>query len=108
MNRDVAFDKLRTRLTEIFEVDAATIHDETNLSEDLDADSLDLVELVETLREDFGISIPNSEIKQLIVDMSDFMPAGVEANGELSDEDAESLTRQITVGTLVDFVAART
>jgi acyl carrier protein len=106
MNRDVVFDKLRTHLAEIFEVEPAVIHDETNLSDDLDADSLDLVELIETLREDFGISVANSEIKELIVDMSEFMPTETAA-GELSDDEVESLTRQVTVGTLVDFVAAR-
>jgi acyl carrier protein len=107
MNRDVVFDKLRTLLADIFEVDASAVHNDINLSDDLEADSLDLVELIETLRDDFDISIANSEIKQLIVDMSEFMPAGGAASEDMSDEDVEALTRQVTVGTLVDFIAAR-
>lgn len=107
MDRDVVFDKLRPHIVTIFEVDESSIDLGTNLSDDLEADSLDLVELIETLGDEFGIAVRNSEIKQLIVDLSHFLPnsAGVEANP--SDDEVDELTRQVTVGTLVDFVASR-
>ena len=45
---------LRERLAEILEIDEARIKLESSFTEDLDADSLALIELVEALEEELG------------------------------------------------------
>ena len=45
---------IRDRLAEILEIDEATITREANFADDLGADSLALIELVEALEEDIG------------------------------------------------------
>jgi acyl carrier protein len=51
---DEVFRILRERLAEILEIDEARITLESNFTEDLDADSLALIELVEALEEELG------------------------------------------------------
>lgn len=41
------------------------VHPSTRLFEDLEADSLDQIELVMQLEESFGISIPDSDVESL-------------------------------------------
>lgn len=43
-------------------VDAAQVTREATFAEDLDADSLDVVEFVMELEEEFGISVPEEEL----------------------------------------------
>jgi len=45
---------IKERLSEILEIDEATVTREKNFSDDLGADSLALIELVEALEEDIG------------------------------------------------------
>jgi acyl carrier protein len=45
---------IRDRLAEILEIDESTITREANFADDLGADSLALIELVEALEEDIG------------------------------------------------------
>ena len=51
---DEVFRMIRERLAEILEVDEQTITLDASFSEDLDADSLALIELVEALEEELG------------------------------------------------------
>ena len=51
---DDVFRIIRERLAEILEIDEATITREANFADDLGADSLALIELVEALEEDIG------------------------------------------------------
>jgi acyl carrier protein len=51
---DEVFRILRERLAEILEVDEDRITLDSNFTEDLDADSLALIELVEALEEELG------------------------------------------------------
>ena len=43
-------------------VDAAKITKEARFGDDLDADSLDLVELVMALEEEFGVEVPEEDL----------------------------------------------
>ena len=51
------FEKVRDALAQQFEMDPDNITPETNLIDDLGADSLDVVELIMSLEDEFGISI---------------------------------------------------
>lgn len=46
-------------------IDKNTITAESNIVEDLGADSLDVIEMLMTLEEEFGISIPDDKIGEI-------------------------------------------
>jgi acyl carrier protein len=54
LSADDVFAIVRTHLAEILEVDDATITMDSSFADDLNADSLALIELVEALEEDLG------------------------------------------------------
>ncbi|HET6642278.1 MAG TPA: acyl carrier protein [Gaiellaceae bacterium] len=76
-SRDEVFERIKEVLVERLSVEEADITEEANFQEDLDADSLDLVEMIMELEDQFGIKIP--------------------------DEDAQSIQ---TVGQAVDYVTS--
>ena len=55
------FEKVRAALAKQFELDPETITLDTNLIDDLGADSLDVVELIMSLEDEFGITIELEE-----------------------------------------------
>lgn len=57
-------DKIREILSEQLSVDAESINTDTTI-EDLGADSLDLVEAVMNIEEEFGVRIDDSDIENL-------------------------------------------
>ena len=74
-SREEIFERVKEVLVEQLGVDESEINETASFQEDLDADSLDLVELIMELEDQFGVKIP--------------------------DEDAQTLT---TVGQAVDYV----
>lgn len=60
------FEKVRDILAEQLEVDPDTITMETNIQEDLSADSLDVVELIMTLESEFDIMISDDTAMTLV------------------------------------------
>jgi acyl carrier protein len=69
------FDKVKETIVELLGVDGAKVTREARFREDLEADSLDIVELIMALEDKMKI--------------------------EISDEDAQSIT---TVGQAVDYI----
>ena len=76
-SREEVFERVKDVLTDQLGIDESEITEDASFEEDLGADSLDLVEVVMDLEDQFGLKIP--------------------------DEDARGLT---TVGKAIDYVIA--
>jgi acyl carrier protein len=61
MNKDEVFDLVRAHLAEELEVEPGRISETTRFKQDLDADSLDLYELVMELEDNYGISVSEEQ-----------------------------------------------
>ncbi len=61
----MVFEKIAKMLAEQLDVDVDTITPETNIAEDLNADSLDVVEMLMGAEEEFDVQIPDEEIENL-------------------------------------------
>lgn len=59
------FDKLKELIAENLGCEMEDIKGDTNLIEDLDADSLDIVELTMAIEEEFSIKIDDEEIAKV-------------------------------------------
>jgi acyl carrier protein len=81
MTRQDIFDLVRGRLAELIERDPGEIQLETRLEEDLEADSLDLVELAMSLEEELSLEIPDEELEGIrtVGDAVDFIAERVSA-----------------------------
>ena len=77
MSNQEVFDKVAQLIANRFSVDVETVTEGMTFQQDLGADSLDVVELVMELEDEFGVQI--------------------------SDEDAENIT---TIGDAVNYIAA--
>lgn len=58
-------DKVKKIVSEQLEVDTEQVTPEANFANDLNADSLDVVELVMALEEEFDIEIPDEEAEKI-------------------------------------------
>ncbi len=65
MTRQEVLDLIRTHLAEELEVDPSRVQEETRFREDLEADSLDLVELTVELEDHYGIRIPDEDAAKI-------------------------------------------
>ena len=63
MDREVALAAIRDVAVEILSVEPDAVVESARFAEDLDADSLDLVELVMGLEEKFDVSIPEEDLE---------------------------------------------
>jgi acyl carrier protein len=87
MDRQAVFELIRDRLSDILEMDAAQITEGSSFSDDLDADSLALIELVEALEEELseravGFRIDDEDLEDLktVRDAVDYVVAKLEAS----------------------------
>ena len=65
LSRDEVYERVKSALGEQLGVDETEITNEASFQEDLDADSLDLVELIMELEDQFGIKIPDDDAQKL-------------------------------------------
>ena len=61
MTREEVFEQVKAILVETLSVDEDKVTEEARFQEDLETDSLDLVELIMTMEEKFGIKISDEE-----------------------------------------------
>lgn len=59
------FEKVQALLADQFDVDADKITMDTNIENDLGADSLDVVDLVMSLEDEFSVEVPEEDIESL-------------------------------------------
>ena len=59
------FDKLKAVIEEKLNAEGAEITESTRFKEDLEADSLDLFELVMALEDEYSVEIPSEELEKL-------------------------------------------
>jgi acyl carrier protein len=63
---DDVFGKVKEIIVERLSVDEKDVTNEASFIDDLGADSLDTVELVMALEEEFGLEIPDEEAEKII------------------------------------------
>ncbi len=75
LDRDQVMAKVREHLSSELEVEPDRIADATRFKEDLDADSLDLYELVMELEDSYGISVSEADAARIetVGDAVDFV-----------------------------------
>lgn len=59
------FEKVKELVADQLGISQDTIKPESNIVEDLGADSLDVIEMLMTLEEEYGITIPDEQISQV-------------------------------------------
>ena len=77
MTRDEVLSYIRTHLADELELDPARVEEDTRFKEDLETDSLDLVELVVELEDSYGVRIPDEEAARIVTvgQAADFVAA---------------------------------
>ena len=61
----MVLEKVKAILSEQFDVEEDSITPDTNLSEDLEADSLDVVDLLMSREDEFESEVPDEEIENI-------------------------------------------
>jgi acyl carrier protein len=65
LSREDVLERIRSHLSDELGIDDAEIREDSRFKEDLEADSLDLVELVMELEDGYGIRIGESEAERI-------------------------------------------
>ena len=59
-------EKMKSIIAEQLNIDASEITLESNFKDDLNADSLDLFEMVMALEDNYGVEIPSEDLEKLL------------------------------------------
>lgn len=66
MNEQEIFEKVKAIVVEQLGVEEGNVTNEATFVDDLSADSLDIVELVMALEEEFDLEIPDNEAEKIV------------------------------------------
>ena len=66
-SREEILEQVKGKLSEKLGIDESEITEEAAFEEDLGADSLDLVEVVMDLEDEFGLKIPDEDARELTI-----------------------------------------
>lgn len=66
MSSEEIFDKIKDIIVEQLGVSEATVTMEASFIDDLGADSLDIVELIMALEEEFDLEIPDADAEKIV------------------------------------------
>ncbi len=59
------FEKVKKLIAEQFDVEENNISEDSSITDDLGADSLDVVDLVMAIQDEFNIEIPEDEVENI-------------------------------------------
>ncbi len=80
MDRETAFDQVKGIIVEQLGASPDEVREEASFQEDLNADSLDLVELIMSMEDKFGVKIPDEDAEKILT-VSDAVDYVVENAG---------------------------
>ena len=66
MTEEEIFNKIAELIADNFQLDKDKITMDTNFTKDLDADSIDLVEFIMQLEDEFGAEIPDEDAENIV------------------------------------------
>ena len=75
----MVFEKIKNILAEQLDADIDDLTMETNIAKDLGADSLDVVELLMSIEDEFEVEIPDEEIENIktIGDLTEYIQSNM-------------------------------
>lgn len=59
------FEKVKKLISEQLDVEESTITEASSITDDLGADSLDVVDLVMSIEDEFGVEIPEDQVENI-------------------------------------------
>lgn len=76
----MVFEKIAQILADQLDADLESITPETRIAEDLGADSLDVVELLMSIEDEFEVEVPDEEIENVktVGDVVEYIKANIE------------------------------
>ena len=66
METEEIFEKVKTVIVEQLGIDESSVRMESSFLDDLGADSLDIVEFIMALEEEFGLEIPDEDVEKIV------------------------------------------
>lgn len=69
------FEKIQELITEQLDLEASEVKATTNIREDIDADSLDLFQIINDIEDEFDIEIEDEEKINTVQDLVDYVEA---------------------------------
>ncbi len=75
------FEKLKDIIAEQLSVDADEVTMDSNIQDDLGADSLDVVDLITTIEDEFDLSIPDEAVEEIktVGDIANYIEKNTDA-----------------------------
>ena len=81
LSRDEVYERVKVALVDKLGTDESAISEDAAFQDDLNADSLDLVEMIMSLEEEFGIEIPDEDAEKILTvqDAIDYIDSHAQA-----------------------------